>query len=97
MAGDLGTIADVSRSQPSDGYAMTSDKTAKESGIRRMSRRRAVRISAAAPGLAVAVAGVAAVRAGLTHWTTCRPRGGSSLSCAASPEVYRVTGGLVGT
>jgi hypothetical protein len=75
MASDLGTIADVSRSQPRDGYGIpaetfrflheerrrvvTSSNTAKESGIRRLKHSRTVRVGAAASGLAVVLGCVA--------------------------------------
>ena len=77
---------------------MTSSNTAKESGIRLVRRRRAVRLSAAATGLAVVMGCVAAAPA-LAAPTEPRQVHveGQLFPVEESPGVYRVTGGLVGT
>ena len=77
---------------------MTSSNTAKESGIRLVRRRRAVRLSAAATGLAVVMGCVAAAPA-LAAPTEPRQVHveGQLFPVEESPGIYRVTGGLVGT
>jgi len=96
MTGELGTFADVSHSHSSDGYDMTG--SSKESGIQRVRRRRAVRVSAAASGLAVILGCVTAAPA-LALPTEPRQVHveGQLLPVEESPGVFRVTGGLVGT
>jgi hypothetical protein len=72
--------------------------TAKELGIRRMRRNRAVRVGAAASGLAVLLGCIAATPA---LAAPNEPRQvhveGHFLPVEKSPGVYRVTGGLVGS
>ena len=77
---------------------MTSSNTAKGLGIRLLRRRRAVRLSAAASGLAVVMGCVAAAPA-LAAPTEPRQVHveGQLFPVEESPGVYRVTGGLVGT
>ena len=76
---------------------MTSSNTAKESGIRRSRRSRAVRVGAAASGLVVVLGCVATGPAVASpNATRLVHVEGHVLPVAESPGVYRVTGGLVG-
>ena len=77
---------------------MTSSNTAKEAAIRRLRRCRAVRVGAAASGLAVVLGCVATTPAMASPNATRQVHvEGHVLPVAESPGVYRVTGGLVGT
>ena len=77
---------------------VTSSNAAKESGIRRSMRSRAVRVGAAASGLAVVLGCVATAPAMASPSATRLVHvEGHVLPVADSPGVYRVTGGLVGT
>jgi hypothetical protein len=76
---------------------VTSSNTAKESGIRRSRRSRAVRVGAAASGLVVVLGCVATGPAVASpNATRLVHVEGHVLPVAESPGVYRVTGGLVG-
>ena len=76
---------------------MTSSNTAKESGIRRSRRSRAVRVGAAASGLVVVLGCVATGPAVASpNATRLVHVEGHVLPVAESPGVYQVTGGLVG-
>jgi hypothetical protein len=76
---------------------VTSSSTARGSGIRRSRRSRAVRVGAAASGLAVVLGCVATAPAMASPSATRLVHvEGQVLPVAESPGVYRVTGGLVG-
>ena len=76
---------------------VTSSNTAKESGIRRSRRSRAVRVGAAASGLVVVLGCVATGPAVASpNATRLVHVEGHVLPVAESPGVYQVTGGLVG-
>jgi hypothetical protein len=77
---------------------VASPNTAEEPGIRRLRRGRAVRVGAAASGLAV-VLGCLGTGPALASPNETRQVHveGHVLPVAESPGVYRVTGGLVGT
>jgi hypothetical protein len=76
---------------------MASRNTARESAIRRV-RRRAVRIGAAASGLTfILVCGSMGPALAAPNELRQVHVEGQLLPVAKSPEVYRVTGGLVGT
>ena len=76
---------------------MTSTNTAKQSGTRRV-RSRALRVGAAASGLAVVlVFGAADTALGVLNEPRQVHVEGQLLPIDGSPAVYRVTGGLIGT
>ncbi len=77
---------------------MTSTNTAKESGTRGVRSHRALRVGAAASGLAVVlVCGAAGTALGAPNEPRPVHLEGRLLPVAGSSVVYRVTGGLVGT
>jgi hypothetical protein len=77
---------------------MTSTNTAKESGTRRVRSHRALRVGAAASGLAVVLlCGAAGTALGAPNEPRQVHVEGQLLPIDGSPAVYRVTGGLVGT
>jgi hypothetical protein len=76
---------------------MTSN-TAKESGTRQVRSHRALRVGAAASGLAVVlVCGAADTALGVPNEPRQVHVEGQLLPIDRSPAVYRVTGGLIGT
>jgi len=77
---------------------VTSNNTAKESGIRRLRHSRTMRVGAAASGLALVLGCAATAPAQASPIATRQVHvEGHILPMAESPGVYRVTGGLVGT
>ena len=77
---------------------MTNTNKAKESGTRRLKGRRAIRVGAAASGLAVVLAcGVSGTALGAPNEPGQLHVEGQLLPIDGSPGAYRVTGGLVGT
>jgi hypothetical protein len=77
---------------------MTITNTAKESGTRRVRSHRALRVGAAASGLAVVLlCGAAGTALGAPNEPRQVHLEGRLLPVDGSPAVYRVTGGLVGT
>ncbi|HET9560577.1 MAG TPA: hypothetical protein VFP01_00590, partial [Propionibacteriaceae bacterium] len=76
---------------------MTSTNKAKESGTRSVSCRRAVRVGAAASGLAVVlVCGATGTAVGAPNAPGQLHVEGQLLPVDGSPGLYRVTGGLIG-
>ena len=77
---------------------MTITNTAKESKTRRLRRRHAIRLAAAAYGLAVVLAcGATGTALGAPNEPGQLHVEGQLLPVDGSPGVYRVTGGLVGS
>jgi hypothetical protein len=112
MTSELGDIADASRSQPRDGYriraepsgfasrkgrAMTSSNV-EGIGDSRVRRRHAIRLGAAASGLAIVlVCGAAGTALAAPSDPQQVQVKGQLLPVDGSPGVYRVSGGLIGT
>ena len=113
MVCELGDIADVFRSQPRDRYGILAEpprfglrkvkyhdehELPNESGIRGLRRPHAIRLGAAASGLAIVLGCLERPAPALA--APSEPAGsceGSSPSRGGEPRAYRVSGELIGT